>query len=150
MNHVLRQFARCLQPQQFVHRHQCLQRSIGALAASAGRVTHGRIESVHIGHCGHALPECIEAPSVERVSVVLHIFSRVAGVVASVPDSGRLIRFHAGAAEFLHQQAASRQRRIAKHLAIHAETRPPGEETILWILVGQLRGHTRRLPVGRR
>ena len=120
------------------------------MPASARRVTHGGIESVHVGHGGHAFPECVEAPSVECVAVVLHIFSRVAGVVASVPDSGWLIGFYAGPADLLHQQAAGSQDGIAQHLAIHAETRPPGQETVLWILFDKLWGCTRRLPVGRR
>src|SRR5207302_10964009 len=98
----------------------------------------------------HALPESVEAPSIECVAMALRILSRVAGVVAPVPDSGWLIGFHAGAADFFYQQATGGQNGVAQHLAIHAKARAAGEKTILWILFSKLRRYASGLPVGRR
>src|SRR3984957_6233918 len=71
-------------------------------------------------------------------------------MAACFPDSGRLIRLNARSADFFHQQAAAGQRGVSDHLAVHAESWPARQQTVLRIFLDQLRRGSSRLLIGSR
>ena len=46
------------------------------------------------------------------------------------PNTGRLIRLHGWAADFLDEQAGGGEGAVAQHLGVHAEARAAGEEFV--------------------
>src|SRR5260221_8531203 len=98
------------------------------------------VQRVHIGHGRHALPEGIEAAPVQRISMIRDISFRVATLMTSrLPNASWLIWLHARATDFFDEQAAGRQRGVAKHFAVHAKTRAARDQTVLGIGFEQLR-----------
>src|SRR5581483_7655470 len=66
------------------------------------------------------------------------------------PQPLRLVWEHAAAAYLVIEQAANKQCVVAYHLGLEAESWSSGQQTILRILLQQLRRDLRRLPIHRR
>ena len=89
-------------------------------------------------------PEHIHPAPIQRVAVILFVLR-----IGPVPDSRRLIRLHAGPADFRVQQAGHGQGIVANELGVELQPRAAGEQPIVRVpfkLVGRNDG---RLAVRR-
>src|SRR5712675_2430131 len=92
------------------------------------------VQRVHIGHGRHAFPKGIETAPVQRISVISDVGFRVATLMTSrFPNASGLIWLHARAADFFDEQAAGRQRGVAKHFAVHGKSRASQSSNSGWL-----------------
>ena len=146
---AVRKGARGLDELRVIQRDERLQRRVGARAAADALLARGRVENQHRGMRGGAFPERVHRAAIKFFAVVLHEFREVQIERDFLPEAGRLVRTHAGAADFVGEQSTDEERVVADEFALNAKARTAGVEEILGITFEQWRRDARALAIGR-
>src|SRR6185312_1839557 len=93
-----------------------------------------------------SLPKRIEPSAVSVAVLVLH---PLLVVVGRVPNSRWLVGIHAGPPDLRIQEPARGEHRVSNHFGLHPEARPTSKQLVMWILLDQLLGGIRALPISR-
>ena len=145
---LVSQHASRLRPGWVVQRREGVQRRAGTAGPHAACLPIGHVE--HVGRVHRPPPEGVEAATIEvaamrrRIGEVAFLRDR-----QRLPDLVRLVGIDRLAPKPPVEQAAGRQRPIAKHHRRHPKPAGPREETVLRILGKVVCGHLAGLPVGR-
>ena len=123
-----------------VHQHQGLQGGGGSLPPHSADFALGCIQGHHDRRRGRAFPEGVEAAAVESFSLVP--LQRLEGY-------RDLVGAHWGTADLSYKEPAGGEGVVADNLRGESVAAPPGQEDVLRIFLGQFRGASRVLAVGR-
>ena len=133
-----------------VERDEGLQRCVRAFAPHARGLAARGVENVQRRRRRGALPERVEAATVERLATVAFVIARGAPRHGDgLPDPLGLVGLHARAADLSDEKPTGREGGIADHLTVHPETRAAREQAVRRVALDLCARGGRALPVGR-